>query len=79
MSCSIVLRCCLQGQALREALDYDELLAQLTKAKAQGVELPQIELAEERLHVLRKQGKHVNSGCDKESLRQLMQWNKVGR
>ena len=72
-------RRCLQAQALREASDYDQLLAQLTKAKAQGVELLQIECAEERLLALRKQGKHVNSGCDKETLRSFMQWEKASR
>ncbi|CAE7609784.1 unnamed protein product [Symbiodinium natans] len=31
------------------------------------------------LREMRKQGKHVNEGCDKESLRELMRWDKVTR
>lgn len=76
------LKRCLQGQALRdaqEAGDYDMLLAQVTKAKQAGVDREQIEEAEDRLNGLRKLGKHVNCGCDKESLRLMMQWDKVTR
>ena len=76
------LKRCLQGQALREAQedgDYDMLLAQVTKAKQAGVDREQIEQAEERLQTLRKLGKHVNDGCDKETLKSLMQWEKVTR
>ncbi|CAK9117134.1 unnamed protein product [Durusdinium trenchii] len=64
------LKRCLQGQALRdaqEAGDYDMLLAQVTKAKQAGVDREQIEEAEDRLNGLRKLGKHVNCGCDKEN------------
>jgi len=74
------LRRCLQLQALRDAEkgeDYDTLHAQVTKAKAAGVEVEHIERGEERLKALRKQGLHVHSGCEKESLREMMQWSKV--
>ncbi|CAJ1412388.1 unnamed protein product [Effrenium voratum] len=78
----VELKRCLQGLALREAQaeeDYDMLLAQVTKAKTAGVDREQIEQAEERLRGMRKMGKHVNDGCDKESLKLLMQWEKVTR
>jgi len=71
---------CLQLQALREAEsgeDYDTLHAQVTKAKAAGVEMELIERGEERLRVLQKRGRHVHEGCDKESLRNEMQWAKI--
>jgi len=74
------LRRCLQLQALREAeqdQDYDTLHAQVTKAKTAGVELEHIERGEERLKVLRLQGLHVNVGCSKEVLREMMQWSRV--
>eukprot|EP00435_Cladocopium_sp_Y103_P009321 s211_g2.t1 len=76
------LKRCLQGQALRDAQeegDYDALLAQVTKAKQAGVDREQIEQAEDRLQGMRKLGKHVNDGCDKETLQSLMQWEKVTR
>lgn len=74
------LKRCLQLQALQEAEkgeDYDTLLAQLTKAKIAGVELEHIERAEERIRMLRKQGLHVNPGCDKDTLREAMHWGRV--
>jgi len=76
------LRRCLQYQALRDAqedADYDMLLAQVTKSKTAGVDREHIEFAEERLREMRKQGMHVNEGCNKENLRELMQWGKVTR
>lgn len=76
------LKRCLQGQALHDAQedgDYDTLLAQVTKAKQAGVDREQIEQAEDRLQGMRKLGKHVNDGCDKETLKSLMQWEKVTR
>jgi len=74
------LKRCLQLQALREAEEdgnYDALHAQVTKAKMAGVDLEHIERGEEQLKVLRKQGWHINPGCEKETLRELMQWAKI--
>jgi len=76
------LKRCLQNQALREAQvdgDYDMLFAQVSKAKQAGVPRENIEIAEERLRELRKQGLHVNEGCDKETLGSLMKWDKISR
>jgi len=74
------LKRCLQLQALRDAEkmeDYDTLHAQVTKAKIAGVELEHIERAEELLKAKRKQGLHINVGCDKDTLRDLMSWDMV--
>ncbi|CAJ1387262.1 unnamed protein product [Effrenium voratum] len=75
-----VKRCC-QQQALREALEgsYDELFAQVTKARQQAVELEHLEKAEEKLKAMRKQRLHVAPNCSKEELRQLMAWARVTR
>lgn len=72
----------LQWRILREAEegdDYDTLHAQVSKAKTAGVELAEIERAEERLKFLRKQGLHVAEGADKETLKGLMLWSVVTR
>jgi len=80
MATAAELKRCLQLQALRDAEkieDYDTLHAQVTKSKAAGVELEHIERAEELLKAKRKQGLHINVGCDKDTLRDLMSWEKV--
>jgi len=77
---ALELKRCLQLQALRDAEkeeDYDTLHAQLAKAKIAGVEIEHIERAEERLKALRKEGLHVHVGCDKDTLREAMQWERV--
>jgi len=76
----VELKRCLQLQALREAEqgeEYDTLHAQVSKAKIAGVEIEHIERGEERLRALRKLGRHVAVGCDKDSLRDQMQWSRV--
>lgn len=76
------LKRCLQARALAEAgdgEDYDSLHAQITKAKLQFVEQEKIERAEERLRELRRKGRHVSEGCDKESLKAFFDWSKVSR
>lgn len=55
------------------------LHAQVTKAKNAGVELEHIERGEEKLKSLRLQGLHVNVGCSKEALQEMMQWSRVTR
>jgi hypothetical protein len=70
----------LQLQALLEALeekDYDTLLAQITKARAHGVEQLHIERCDKILRSLRNQGLHVSKNCDKETLRDMFQWVRV--
>lgn len=67
-------------QAMRDAQelgDYDTLHAQLSKARTAGVELDHLNAAEDFLKQWRKQGFHVNVGCSKDSLRELMQWERV--
>eukprot|EP00931_Biecheleriopsis_adriatica_P120767 TRINITY_DN95863_c0_g1_i1.p1 TRINITY_DN95863_c0_g1~~TRINITY_DN95863_c0_g1_i1.p1 ORF type:complete len:526 (+),score=75.72 TRINITY_DN95863_c0_g1_i1:13-1590(+) len=67
-------------QALRDAEeqgDYDTLHAQLSKARTAGVELDHLNHAEDLLKRWRKQGFHVSVGCAKDSLRSLMQWDRV--
>lgn len=76
------LKRCLQLQALRESQageDYDTLHAQVAKAKIAGVEREHIEAAEDRLRDLRKMRLHISEGCDKDSLRHLMVWDKISR
>mmetsp|Transcript_44446 Transcript_44446/g.105313 ORF Transcript_44446/g.105313 Transcript_44446/m.105313 type:complete len:547 (-) Transcript_44446:203-1843(-) len=71
-----------QLDALKEAEvkgDYDFLLAQVTKARAAGVESEHIERGSELLKQLRKQGLHVGDGCDKDTLKKYMQWSLVTR
>lgn len=74
------LKRCLQLQALREAAegnDYDTLRAQVTKARMASVEMEHIAVGEARLKELREMGLHVNEGCDRASVRELMSWDKV--
>lgn len=74
------LKRCLQLQALRDAEadgDYDTLHAQITKAKQAGVEWEHLERAEEALRELRRQGRHVADGADKDTLRLTMVWDNI--
>jgi len=76
-----VKRCC-QQQALQDAHDtgdYDELHAQLTKARLASVDLEHLEKAEEKLKVMRKQRMHVAAGCSKDELRRQMSWDLITR
>eukprot|EP00931_Biecheleriopsis_adriatica_P119169 TRINITY_DN94425_c0_g1_i1.p1 TRINITY_DN94425_c0_g1~~TRINITY_DN94425_c0_g1_i1.p1 ORF type:complete len:534 (+),score=125.05 TRINITY_DN94425_c0_g1_i1:42-1604(+) len=70
----------IQLQALRESAegeDYDSLRAQVTKARMASVEMEHIAKGEARLKELKEQGLHVNEGCDKETIRGYMDWEKV--
>lgn len=74
-----VKRSC-QQQALRDAQetgDYDELHAQLTKARLASVDLETLEKGEEKLKLMRKQRMHVAAGCGKDELRQQMSWELI--
>ncbi|CAK9029265.1 unnamed protein product [Durusdinium trenchii] len=76
-----VKRSC-QQQALsdaQEADNYDELFAQVTKARLAAVELEYLERAEEKLKLMRKQRMHVATGCGKEDLRRQMSWDLITR
>eukprot|EP00933_Yihiella_yeosuensis_P004412 TRINITY_DN10877_c0_g1_i1.p1 TRINITY_DN10877_c0_g1~~TRINITY_DN10877_c0_g1_i1.p1 ORF type:complete len:520 (-),score=83.80 TRINITY_DN10877_c0_g1_i1:1756-3315(-) len=70
----------LQLQALQEAAegeDYDSLRAQVTKARMASVEMDHIAKGEARLKELQSKGLHVNEGCDKDTLRELMSASRV--
>eukprot|EP00928_Gymnodinium_smaydae_P012941 TRINITY_DN14722_c0_g4_i1.p1 TRINITY_DN14722_c0_g4~~TRINITY_DN14722_c0_g4_i1.p1 ORF type:complete len:620 (+),score=114.30 TRINITY_DN14722_c0_g4_i1:130-1860(+) len=72
-------RCC-QQQALREAAaceDYDMLHAQVTKAMHAGVEHELIQKGEARLKELMKLRLHISPGCERDTIRELMQWGRV--
>mmetsp|Transcript_20227 Transcript_20227/g.51043 ORF Transcript_20227/g.51043 Transcript_20227/m.51043 type:complete len:850 (+) Transcript_20227:120-2669(+) len=70
----------LQLQAMQEACEegnYDSLVAQVSKARVAGCLLADIEKAEAVVKRLKAEGKHVNEGCDHDTLRELMDWGKV--
>eukprot|EP00929_Paragymnodinium_shiwhaense_P051699 TRINITY_DN25973_c0_g1_i1.p1 TRINITY_DN25973_c0_g1~~TRINITY_DN25973_c0_g1_i1.p1 ORF type:complete len:541 (-),score=83.27 TRINITY_DN25973_c0_g1_i1:172-1794(-) len=77
---SMELKRSLQLQALLQASedkDYDTLRAQITKARMASVENEHILRAEAKLKEMRKQGLHVNEGCDHGTIRDKLQWTKV--
>eukprot|EP00927_Polykrikos_kofoidii_P079623 TRINITY_DN76415_c0_g1_i1.p1 TRINITY_DN76415_c0_g1~~TRINITY_DN76415_c0_g1_i1.p1 ORF type:complete len:514 (+),score=69.44 TRINITY_DN76415_c0_g1_i1:83-1624(+) len=74
------LKRCLQLQALRDAAaggDYDTLRAQVTKARMASVAMEHIQEGEAKLKELRERGLHVNEGCDKATVRALMNVERV--
>ncbi|CAD7962131.1 unnamed protein product, partial [Amoebophrya sp. A25] len=65
---------------MREASEdgnYDTLVAQVTKARVAGCLLQDIEKAEAVIKKLKSERKHINEGCDHETLQNYMTWEKV--
>merc|ERR1719375_2453777 len=60
-----------------EICDYGSIQAQVTKAKMYGISIDDIEKGEIALRELRRAGKHVDPGAEKEELRSKMQWSLV--
>lgn len=57
--------------------EYGPLHAQITRAKARGVEMYHIERAQRQLKELMKEGGHVD--IDKNDLKELMDWSQITR